>query len=104
MSEVKTKIGLLTINHKDWIFTFENKKLNINFLDDCEKVEINLTKKQIANEIKIAKDNYERELFEEFVEVLGNGKFYMPFSEFIPEKKVTSTDHNPDRDLDEVPF
>tara|TARA_R100000742_G_C4210394_1_gene36934 strand:+ start:251 stop:529 length:279 start_codon:yes stop_codon:yes gene_type:complete len=33
-----------------------------------------------------------------------NGKFYMPFSEFIPEKKVTSTDHNPDRDLDEVPF
>ena len=33
-----------------------------------------------------------------------NGKFYMPFSEFIPEKKVTSTDHNPDRDLDEAPF
>jgi len=33
-----------------------------------------------------------------------NGKLYIPFSEFIPEKKVTTTDHNPDRELDEVPF
>ena len=28
------------------------------------------------------------------------GKFYLPFSEFKPEKKVTTTDHNPDRNLD----
>jgi len=33
-----------------------------------------------------------------------NGKLYIPFSEFIPEKKVTTTEHNPDRELDEVPF
>ena len=33
-----------------------------------------------------------------------NGKLYIPFSEFIPEKKVTTSDHNPDRELDEVPF
>ena len=33
-----------------------------------------------------------------------NGKLYIPFSEFIPEKKVTTVDHNPDRELDEVPF
>ena len=33
-----------------------------------------------------------------------NGKLYNPFSEFIPEKKVTAPAHNPDRDLDEVPF
>lgn len=32
------------------------------------------------------------------------GKLYMPFSEFVPEKKVTTTDHSPDRELDEVPF
>lgn len=33
-----------------------------------------------------------------------NGKLYIPFNEFIPEKKVTTVEHNPDRDLDEVPF
>jgi hypothetical protein len=33
-----------------------------------------------------------------------NGKLYIPHSEFTPEKKVTTTDHNPDRGLDEVPF
>jgi hypothetical protein len=33
-----------------------------------------------------------------------NGKLYIPFNEFIPEKKVTTTEHNPDRELDEVPF
>ena len=84
----KLKIGLLTINHQGWIFSFENKKLNINFLHD-ERVEINLTKKQIADEIKIAKDNYDKELFEEFVEVLSDGKFYMSTNEFIDELKNT---------------
>jgi hypothetical protein len=33
-----------------------------------------------------------------------NGKLYIPFNEFLPEKKVTTVDHNPDRELDEVPF
>lgn len=29
------------------------------------------------------------------------GKYYIPFSQFIPEKKVTTVEHNPDRDLDD---
>ena len=29
-----------------------------------------------------------------------NGKLYIPHSEFVPEKKVTTVEHNPDRNLD----
>jgi hypothetical protein len=34
--------------------------------------------------------------------LIGNEskKYYIPFSQFIPEKKVTTVEHNPDRDLD----
>ena len=31
---------------------------------------------------------------EEFVEVLGNGKFYMPTNEFIEELKITGFEFN----------
>ena len=28
------------------------------------------------------------------------GKFHIKFNEFIPERKVTTVEHNPDRNLD----
>jgi len=36
-----------------------------------------------------------------------NGKLYIPHSDFTPEKKVTTVEHNPDRNLgygDDNPF